>query len=43
MNRHVYIAAFVLALVLVAVAGWMVEGARWLDTGQRGRRLAPSY
>jgi hypothetical protein len=43
MNRHVYIAAFVLALVLVAVAGWMVEGARWLRTGQRGRRLAPSY
>jgi hypothetical protein len=43
-KRHIYIALIALALLLVALGGWTVEGARWLSTGSRSRRprLAPA-
>jgi hypothetical protein len=38
MKGRAYLLVFALALVLLAVAAWMVEGARWALTGSRTRR-----
>jgi hypothetical protein len=38
MKGRAYLLAFALGLVLLAVAGWTVEGARWALTGSRSRR-----
>jgi hypothetical protein len=38
-RRRLWFLALVLAIVLVAVGGWAVEGARWALTGSRGRAL----
>ena len=44
MSRYLYLAVFVVALVLVAVAGWTVDGIRRLRAGgQRPRVVAPGY
>jgi hypothetical protein len=37
MKRRLWMLALVLAVVLFAVGGWAVEGARWALTGSRGR------
>lgn len=42
MKGRVYIVAFALALVLLAVGAWAVEGLRWAFTGSRRPRLAPA-
>jgi hypothetical protein len=38
MKGRALLLAFALGLVLIAVAGWAVEGARWALTGSRTRR-----
>jgi hypothetical protein len=38
MKGRAYLLAFALGLVLLAVAAWTVEGARWALTGSRTRR-----
>jgi hypothetical protein len=37
MKRRLLFVVLALAVVLVAVAGWTVEGIRWALTGWRGR------
>jgi hypothetical protein len=37
MKRRLLFLALALAIVLVAVGGWAVEGVRWAFTGSRGR------
>ena len=37
MKRRLLFGALALAIVLVAVSGWAVEGVRWAFTGSRGR------
>jgi hypothetical protein len=41
MKRRFFFAVVLLGLLLVAVAGWTVEGLRWAVTGSRARR--PRY
>jgi hypothetical protein len=41
-KRHTTIALIALLLLVVALAGWMVDGVRWLAAGPRRQRLAPS-
>jgi hypothetical protein len=41
MKRRATLIVFLLGLLLVAVAGWTVEGLRWAFTGSRSRR--PRY
>jgi hypothetical protein len=40
MKRRVYLIAFLLGLVLLAVGAWTFEGIRWAMTGSRRPRLA---
>ena len=42
MKGRIFILAFALALVLLAVAAWTVEAVRWAFTGSRRPRLAPA-
>jgi hypothetical protein len=37
MKRRLLFIVLALAVVLVAVGGWTVEGLRWALTGSRGR------
>lgn len=37
MKRRLLFLALALAIVLVAVGGWAVDGVRWALTGSRGR------
>jgi hypothetical protein len=41
MKRRAYLVVLLLGLLLVAVAGWTVEGLRWAFTGSRTGR--PRY
>jgi hypothetical protein len=41
MRRRLLFTALALALLLLALLGWTVEGIRWATTGSR-RRLAPA-
>jgi hypothetical protein len=41
MKRRAFFLIILLGLLLVAVAGWTVEGLRWAFTGSRARR--PRY
>jgi hypothetical protein len=46
MSRYLYILALALAVVVLALGGWAVDGVRWLLTGSRGprsRSLQPGY
>jgi hypothetical protein len=36
-KRRLLFVVFALVIVLVAVGGWAIEGARWALTGSRGR------
>ena len=38
MKGRAYLVLFGLALVLLALAGWIVQGARWAVTGSGTRR-----
>lgn len=44
MKRRFWILSIALALLLLALLGWTVEGIRWATTGSRQRRpsLAPA-
>jgi hypothetical protein len=41
MKRRAFFATIFLGLLLVAVAGWTVDGLRWAFTGSRAKR--PRY
>jgi hypothetical protein len=41
MKRRVLFVFVALAVIILAVGGWTVEGARWMVTGSR-RRLQPA-
>jgi hypothetical protein len=38
MKGRAYLILFALGLILLAFAGWAVQGARWAVTGSRTRR-----
>jgi hypothetical protein len=40
MKRSLYIVLITLVILLVALGGWAVDGARWLTRGSRRPRLA---
>jgi hypothetical protein len=42
MNKPLIVVALLVGLLVLAVAGWTVQGARWLLTGKRhaGSRVA---
>jgi hypothetical protein len=40
MKGRAYLLLFCIGLVLLAVAGWAVDGVRWALTGSRRPRLA---
>ncbi|HSC90296.1 MAG TPA: hypothetical protein VLB86_01430 [Gaiellaceae bacterium] len=44
MKRRFWILSIALALLLLALLGWTVEGIRWATTGSRQRRprLSPA-
>jgi hypothetical protein len=42
MKRRFWILSIALALILLALLGWTVEGIRWATTGSRRRRPALS-
>jgi hypothetical protein len=42
MRRRLLFTGLALALLVLALLGWTVEGIRWVATGSRRPRLAPA-